>query len=97
MEISAILSQIDLRQYVLPEFQRGYVWNREQVRSLFTSLYRRYPVGGFLVWTTQPDRGAVRGGAAQSGAPVTLVVGRPAAGHFFVWGDAGPPAGVLPG
>ena len=74
MEISAILSQIDLRQYVLPEFQRGYVWNREQVRSLFTSLYRRYPVGGFLVWTTQPDRGAVRGGAAQSGAPVTLLL-----------------------
>ncbi len=74
MEISAILSQIEQGQFALPEFQRGYVWSREQVRGLFSSLYRRYPVGGFLVWTTQPDRDAVRGGAAQPGAPVTLLL-----------------------
>ena len=34
----------------LPEFQRGYVWNRDQVRGLFDSLYKRHPVGGLLVW-----------------------------------------------
>jgi len=37
----------------LPEFQRGYVWNRDQVRGLFDSLYRRHPVGGLLVWATE--------------------------------------------
>lgn len=37
----------------LPEFQRGYVWNRDQVRGLFESLYRRHPVGGLLVWVTE--------------------------------------------
>ena len=33
---------------VLPEFQRGFVWNRDQVRQLMQSLYHRYPVGSLL-------------------------------------------------
>lgn len=74
MEISGILNQIDLQQFVLPEFQRGYVWSREQVRGLFSSLYRRYPVGGFLVWTTQPERGSVRGDMAEKEATATLLL-----------------------
>ncbi len=74
MEISGILNQIDLRQFVLPEFQRGYVWSREQVRGLFSSLYRRYPVGGFLVWTTQPEKGAVRGDMTKQEATATLLL-----------------------
>lgn len=74
MEISGILNQIELRQFVLPEFQRGYVWSREQVKGLFTSLYRRYPVGGFLVWSTRPDRGAVRGETAQPEETATLLL-----------------------
>ena len=32
------------------QFQRGYVWNREQVRGLMYSLYRKHPVGSLLVW-----------------------------------------------
>lgn len=50
MQIQTILSQIDLGAMALPEFQRGYVWNREQVRGLMYSLYRRHPVGGLLFW-----------------------------------------------
>lgn len=34
MEISTILDQIDLGAIALPAFQRGYVWNRNQVRDL---------------------------------------------------------------
>ena len=30
MEIQTILSQIDLGSMALPEFQRGYVWNKER-------------------------------------------------------------------
>ena len=29
MKIHTILSQIDLGSMALPEFQRGYVWNRD--------------------------------------------------------------------
>ena len=48
MKVSTILDHIDSGHMALPEFQRGYVWNRDQVRGLFDSLYRRHPVGGLL-------------------------------------------------
>ena len=48
MKIFAILDHIDSGQMALPEFQRGYVWNRDQVRGLFDPRYRRHPVGGLL-------------------------------------------------
>ena len=61
MKISLILDQIDNGTFALPEFQRGFVWNREQVRGLFDSLYRRHPVGCLLVWSTQSKSAAARG------------------------------------
>ena len=61
MNISTILAYIDNGYMALPEFQRGYVWNREQVRGLFDSLYRRHPVGGLLVWSTESKSAAHRG------------------------------------
>ena len=61
MQITQILAQIDNGQMALPEFQRGYVWNREQVRGLFDSLYRRHPVGGLLVWSTESKSAEARG------------------------------------
>ena len=53
MKISTILDHIDNGHIALPEFQRGYVWNRNQVRGLMDSLYRGHPVGGLLVWATE--------------------------------------------
>ena len=64
MRISTILDHIDSGHIALPEFQRGYVWNRDQVRGLFDSLYRRHPVGGLLVWVTE-STGAVHRGDGQ--------------------------------
>jgi len=55
MKISTILDHIDSGHMALPEFQRGYVWNCDQVRGLFDSLYRRHPIGGLLVWATKSD------------------------------------------
>ena len=61
MKIATILDHIESRHMALPEFQRGYVWNRDQVRALMDSLYRKHPVGTLLVWATQaadaPHRG----------------------------------------
>ena len=61
MKISTVLDHIDSGHMALPEFQRGYVWNREQVRGLFDSLYRRHPVGGLLVWATEAKTADHRG------------------------------------
>jgi hypothetical protein len=59
---------------LLPEFQRGYVWNRDQVRGLMRSLYRGYPVGGLLTWETQADGSLVRGAAMVSPALRVLIL-----------------------
>ena len=61
MQISSILTYIDNGYMALPEFQRGYVWGREQVRGLFQSLYRGHPVGSLLVWATDASTAAHRG------------------------------------
>jgi len=49
MKLSTVLDHIDSGHMALPEVQRGYVCNRDQVGGLFDSLYRRQPVGGQLV------------------------------------------------
>lgn len=75
MQIETILSQIDLGAMALPEFQRGYVWNREQVRGLMTSLYRRFPIGSLLVWVTHADNAPMRGGVTTApGGLVELIL-----------------------
>ena len=56
IDISTVLAYIDNGHMALPEFQRGYVWNREQVRGLFDSLYRRHPVGGSWCGPRSPSR-----------------------------------------
>lgn len=59
--LSTILDQIDNGSVLLPEFQRGYVWNRDQVRGLMRSLYRGYPVGTLLIWEAAAGAASVRG------------------------------------
>lgn len=56
MKVSTILDQVDLGAIELPKFQRGYVWNREQVRGLMHSLYRKHPIGSLLVWVTKTEQ-----------------------------------------
>ena len=73
-KLAAILDQIDSGSVLLPEFQRGYVWNRDQVRGLMRSLYRGYPVGGLLTWETQADGSLVRGEAATTPALRVLIL-----------------------
>ncbi len=59
---------------ILPEFQRGYVWNRDQVRGLFLSLYRRHPVGGLLVWETESTKATHRGDGPAAAGVVNLLL-----------------------
>lgn len=50
-----IISQVeDLLhgRVVIPSIQRDFVWMRPDVRDLFDSLYRGYPVGALLLWKT---------------------------------------------
>ncbi len=74
MKISTILDHIDSGHMALPEFQRGYVWNRDQVRGLFDSLYRRHPVGGLLVWATESLTATHRGDGPLAAGIVKLLL-----------------------
>lgn len=75
-KLSTILDQIDAGSMLLPEFQRGYVWNRDQVRGLMRSLYSGYPVGALLVWETEGDSQAVRGATGTAGTKQLLLDGQ---------------------
>lgn len=59
--IANILGLIDSGNYAIPVFQRGYVWNRDQVKKLMISLYNGYPIGILLVWNTVTDPSIARG------------------------------------
>lgn len=74
MKISFLLDSIDDGTVVLPEFQRGYVWTRDQVKGLFQSLYKRFPVGGLLIWNTRADVTALRGSSTPPAANVKLLL-----------------------
>lgn len=83
MRVDQILNFIDSGDIALPEFQRGYVWNRDQVRGLFTSLYRGYPVGGFMTWNTPADRATARGGVSTDGTIKLLLDGQQRATSLY--------------
>jgi hypothetical protein len=74
MKISTILDHIDSGHIALPEFQRGYVWNSDQVRKLFASLYFRRPVGGLLVWVTESNTATHRGDGLLAAGVVKLLL-----------------------
>lgn len=74
MKVSQVLDLVDSGDIALPEFQRGYVWNRDQVRGLLSSLYRGYPVGSFMTWNTKAEGTSTRGGPVAVDGTVKLLL-----------------------
>jgi uncharacterized protein with ParB-like and HNH nuclease domain len=56
--IKNVIDNIRRRHYVLPSIQRGFVWDTEQIETLFDSLMRDYPISTFLFWAV--DRNKIR-------------------------------------
>jgi hypothetical protein len=56
--VAKILHGIHNSEYVLPAIQREFVWKTEQIRQLFDSLMRGYPIGAFLFWKVEPKQAA---------------------------------------
>lgn len=73
-KVGTLLDLIDNGSIVLPEFQRGYVWNRDQVRAFMRSLYRRYPVGSLLIWRTRSEAARLRGSDGRSPGYLDLLL-----------------------
>lgn len=51
-----IASKIKSGKYVIPVFQRDFVWKREQVIDLFDSISKGYPIGSIILW--KPENNA---------------------------------------
>ena len=56
-KVSELLYEVDTKQLRVPRFQRGWVWQKKQVRQLFRTLYRGHPVGSLIEWPTKLDDG----------------------------------------
>jgi uncharacterized protein with ParB-like and HNH nuclease domain len=41
------------RKFLIPTFQRTFVWNPEAVSNLWDSIYQCYPIGSILCWKTK--------------------------------------------
>ena len=90
--VSVLLDQIDSGTMLLPEFQRGYVWNRDQVRGFMRSLYLRYPVGTLLLWETAADTVSLRGHAGGPAVRHLLLDGQQRITSLYGLARGRPPA-----
>ena len=55
LTIAEVMQGISKNKYVLPSIQREYVWDSDQIETLFDSLMRGYPIGTFLFWEISKD------------------------------------------
>jgi hypothetical protein len=50
--ITTYLDELENLDYQIPTFQRHVVWEKENVKKLWDSIYKFYPLGSILVWKT---------------------------------------------
>ena len=50
ISIYEALNNIESGKYIMPAFQRQYVWNLEQIEKLWDSILSDYPISTFLFW-----------------------------------------------
>jgi hypothetical protein len=53
--LASLLSDVERGNIKIPVFQRQYIWTDEQIISLLDSIYRGYPVGSLLMWSTKEE------------------------------------------
>lgn len=56
LTVSAVIVDIHAKKFLLPSIQREFVWSQEQIKKLFDSLMRDYPINAFLFWKVPKDK-----------------------------------------
>ncbi|MDE1211538.1 DUF262 domain-containing protein [Vibrio aestuarianus] len=54
--IKTAIENIRKRHYLLPSIQREFVWDTDQIETLFDSLMRDYPISTFLFWKVDKNK-----------------------------------------
>lgn len=52
MQLSELLRRVHEGKLQLPDFQRGWVWDDEHIRSLLVSIARSFPIGAVMLLET---------------------------------------------
>ena len=50
-----LLANVAKGHYKIPVFQRDFVWESSQMRELFDSILKSYPIGSLLFWKTNEN------------------------------------------
>ena len=50
--ISTYLEELFAQKFQIPTFQRKLVWKRENIKKLWDSIFKFYPLGSILIWKT---------------------------------------------
>ena len=73
--LQSLMDGIECGMIGLPDIQRPFVWKNAKVRDLFDSIYRGYPVGYFLFWSTGAEKGIKHiGSDVKQKTPSQLIV-----------------------
>ncbi|MBN2320708.1 MAG: DUF262 domain-containing protein [Acidobacteria bacterium] len=51
--IKNLMRKLDEGRFLIPTFQRPYVWDPENIIDLWHSIYECYPIGSVLYWKTR--------------------------------------------
>ncbi len=52
MHVAEFTAMLKENRFLIPSFQREFVWDRGSIIKLWESLYRFYPIGSILCWET---------------------------------------------
>lgn len=55
LKLSDIDNNLSNGTYVIPDFQRDFVWDIDQSARLLDSWIKGYPLGAFILWTTDEE------------------------------------------
>jgi hypothetical protein len=72
--LRTLVAEIERGAIALPDIQRPFVWHNTQVRNLFDSIYRGFPIGQVMFWETGADADTRRIGLDGKVASPRLVI-----------------------
>lgn len=72
--VTGLMSRIRHGEIALPDIQRPFVWTNTRVRDLFDSMYKGFPVGYLLLWSTGADGGSKRIGTDNKQTTPSLLI-----------------------
>lgn len=53
LKLTDLVTKIDQRELVIPDFQRGFKWRQADIKKLLESLLLDFPIGAALFWKTE--------------------------------------------